>query len=404
MIAIHVYGSSGKISCKGVVSTDMFTRKKGDSAKSALSLTALTKHLVVVFSMLFVAASLLPAQATGIGGFDLRSPADLSIAFDYNSTGLEDHLLFYRPGSGVVYILSNVGGTGNPLSFVPVYASASGIGGYDLRSTADRIIAFDYDGSGKKDHLLCYRPGQGVVYILANTAGVFAPVYTSTAGIGGYPLTSTSDRIIAFDYDGSGLSNYLLLYGPGNSNVSIVKNASGTFSAVFSSSNGIGGFDLKSSADRVIAFDYYGYGAADHLVMYRPGTGTVWILEQTNGSFSPVYASADGIGSWDLMSTADVMFAYDYNGTGHYDHLVAYRPGTGNIRIIGSSYFQYTPVYTGTNGIGGYDLAVSTDQVLPVNVSGNASSMELMLYRPGQGVVYILGNMNGSFSSEFQSQ
>ncbi|MGH7512472.1 MAG: hypothetical protein ACREOQ_06055, partial [Gemmatimonadales bacterium] len=43
--------------------------------------------------------------------------------------------------------------------FSPVYAQGdpgNGIGGYDLASPADRAFAFDYDGSGKLDHLALY--------------------------------------------------------------------------------------------------------------------------------------------------------------------------------------------------------------------------------------------------------
>lgn len=50
------------------------------------------------------------------------------------------------------------------------------IGGYDLLSEQDQIIAFDYTGSGKLDHLLAYRPGAGIAYILANNAGSFMQV------------------------------------------------------------------------------------------------------------------------------------------------------------------------------------------------------------------------------------
>ena len=30
----------------------------------------------------------------------------------------------------------------------------------------DQALAFDYDGSGKLDHLALYRPGHGIIYIL----------------------------------------------------------------------------------------------------------------------------------------------------------------------------------------------------------------------------------------------
>jgi C1A family cysteine protease len=56
------------------------------------------------------------------------------------------------------------------------------------------------------------------------------------------------------------------------------------------SGNGIGGYDLKSSADRAFAFDYDGSGKMDHMALYRPGTGTMWILKKDSaGNFSPVY-------------------------------------------------------------------------------------------------------------------
>lgn len=44
--------------------------------------------------------------------------------------------------------------------------------------------------------------------------------------------------------------------------------------------NGIGGYDLKSPDDKVFAFDYDSSGKLDHLVLYTPGTGTIWILQK----------------------------------------------------------------------------------------------------------------------------
>jgi hypothetical protein len=44
--------------------------------------------------------------------------------------------------------------------------------------------------------------------------------------------------------------------------------------------NGIGGYDLQSTADRVFAFNCSAYGHLDQLVLYRPGTGTIWILDK----------------------------------------------------------------------------------------------------------------------------
>jgi hypothetical protein len=75
----------------------------------------------------------------------------------------------------------------------------------------------------------------------------------------------------------------------------------------------------------------------DHLALYRPGTGTIWILRNNGGQFSPVYQQGDpgnGIGGYDLRRASDRVFAFDYNSNGRLDHLVLYRPGTGTIWIL----------------------------------------------------------------------
>ncbi len=106
------------------------------------------------------------APGNGIGGYDLKSPADQAFAFDYDHSSKPDHIALYRPGTGTMWILKNSGGT-----FSPVYAQGApgnGIGGYDLKSPADRAFAFDYDHSSKPDHIALYRPGTGTMWILKN--------------------------------------------------------------------------------------------------------------------------------------------------------------------------------------------------------------------------------------------
>src|SRR5215469_7260026 len=173
------------------------------------------------------------------------------------------------------------------------------IGGYDLASGFDQVFAFDYDSSGKLDHLALYRPGTGTIWILKNSGGAFSAVYHQGDpgnGIGGYDLKSPADQVFAFDYDGSGKLDHLVLYRPGTGTIWILKNSGGVFSPVYQQGdpgNGIGGDDLKSPADRTFAFYYDGTGRLDHLVLYRPGTGTIWILKNSGGVFSPVYQQGD---------------------------------------------------------------------------------------------------------------
>ncbi|CAM6121961.1 unnamed protein product [Calypogeia fissa] len=313
---------------------------------------------------------------TGIGGYNLLSWADRVFAYDYDHSGKVDHIALYRPGTGTIWILKNSNGT-----FLPVYAQGdpgSGIGGYDLRSAADRAFAYDYDHSGKLDHLALYRPGTGTIWILKNENGVFSPVYAQGDpgyGIGGYDLRSRADRIITYDYDHSGKMDHIVLYRPGTGTIWILKNCYGIFIPVYRQGdpgNGIGGYDLRSPADRIFAYDYDSSGKMDHLALYRPGTGTIWILKNSNGNFSPVYAQGDpgtGIGGYDLLSRADTAFAYDYDGSGKKDHIALYRPGTGTIWILKNDNGVFSRVYAQGDpgsGIGGYDLLSPADSAFTV--------------------------------------
>jgi hypothetical protein len=328
----------------------------------------------------------------GIGGYDLESSADESFPFDYDSSGKSNYLALYRPGTGMFWILKNNAG-----NFTPVYQQAdpgNGIGGYDLKSTADRAFAFDYDSSGKPDHIVLYRPGAGTIWILKNSAGKFSPVYQGT-GIGGYDLQSPADQVFAFDYDGSGKPDHLVLYRPGAGTIWILKNSAGTFSPVYQN-NGIGGYNLQSAADQVFAFDYDGSGKPDHLVLYRPGTGTIWILQNSAGTFSPVYQGT-GIGGYDLQSPSDRALAMDYDRSGRLDHLALYRPGVGTIWILKNSAGAFAPVYQG-GGIGGYNLNSAVDHAMTLDYDGSGKFDHLVLYRPGTSKIAIVQSSAGTFA------
>ena len=385
----------------------MLTRNTVGSRKSKASSLAHTSKLLFLLAVLFVSAPFLRAQTTpsGIAGYDLMSSADLAISFDYTDSGSADHLLFYRPGTGVAYVVQKNTGAN---TYTTVFASSHGIGSYDLLSPADRIIAFDYNGSGYKDHLIAYRPGTGGVQIIANNGGTFTTVFSSSTGIGSFDLRSPADWLLPFDYEGQGIANYLVAYRPGTGVIQILKNMSagstpGSFALMFSSTSGIGGYDLMSPADRICAYDYNSVGSEDHLVLYRPGTGTVYIVGNYNGTFTADYASTSGIGGYDLLSTADLLVPMDFNGSGFLDHILAYRPGTGTAYVLGSAYFSFSPAFESTTGIAGYDLKAPMDRIITFDASGSGLMKDLVMYRPGTGAIEITTNTSGTFASTFQS-
>ena len=212
----------------------------------------------------------------------------------------------------------------------------------ETSTTTLLAITFDYDSSGKQDHCLYYAPGTGQATIYkTNADGTFAKVYSQSSstpgfGAGNVDLTNPGDRVIAFDFLGNGKLDHLLCYRPNTGDVNpglvsiLQRNSDGTFKAVFTSNQGIGGYNLANPIDKIVAFDYQSSGKLDHLVCYRSGEGFCWILKNVNGTFSPVY-NEKGIGGYDLTDPQqrDLIIAYDYSGNGHLDHLVCYRPGYG---------------------------------------------------------------------------
>ncbi|WP_143082578.1 S1 family peptidase [Nonomuraea wenchangensis] len=335
------------------------------------------------------------SSSTGLGGYDLKDARDQVVAFDYEHSGKLDHLLFYRPGTGMVSIVKRNAAEG---TYVPVFSTAGGgLGGHDLKSPADRITAFDYDHSGKLDHLVLYRPATGMVHILKHGSGTtFTPVYSSTGtGIGGYDLKSGADQIIAIDHGSTGKLDHLLLYRPGGHTAWILEHGAGnSFKAVFRSSIGIGDFDLMNAADRIIAFDYGHSGKSDHLVAYRPGAGMVSILKRgTDGSHVPVYSTADGgLGGYNLKSTADQIIAFDYEDTGKLDHLLLYRPGGQTAWVLKHGAGNtFGAVFHSSTGIGGYDLKSTRDRIIAFDLRSSGGQGHLLLYRPLDGIAWFVG-------------
>jgi hypothetical protein len=201
-----------------------------------------------------------------------------------------------------------------------------------------------------------------------------------------------------------------VLYESGTGTIWILKNTDGTFIPVYregSPGRGIGGYDLLSPADSVFAFDYKGTGRLDHLVLYRPGTGAIWILKNQGGAFTPVYQQGEGgigIGGYDLASPSDQMFAFDFKRSGKLDHLALYRPGTGQFWVLDNQDGRFSPVsldgqfdtvFPSENSvqvIDGLNLTSPADRAFAFDYDSSGRLDCLVLYRPGTGGVSILRN------------
>jgi subtilase family protein/VCBS repeat protein/peptidase inhibitor I9 len=311
---------------------------------------------------------------------------------------MRDDLFLYRPGSGSAFLLKYDGNK----DFIPVIGVGdngspppNGIGGYDLLSLNDRVFPFDYNGDGKDD-LFLYRPGTGSVFVLKFdctqnfTSVIHVPDDGPTPenGIGGFDLLSANDRVFPFDYNGDGKDD-LFLYRPGSGSVFVLRSeGDGRFTAVVHVSdngptlpNGIGGYDLLSINDRVFPLDYDGDGK-DELFLYRPGSSAVSVLKfDSNGSFTKM-------GSF--SRTIEQVFPFDYNGDGKAD-LFLNSPSNNTQYVLKS---EGNGNFTQVNS-----FFQPIDRVFPFDYNGDGKD-DLFFYWPGTGSVIVSKSLgNGNFTA-----
>lgn len=359
---------------------------------------------------------------SGIEGCPMSAAITQGFAFDFDSSGNLDHLVFYCSGNNVasqkaLYIIKSNGNN----TYTTRY-SANSIGEFDLTDPKHPNVqgfAFDFEGSGKLDHLVFYCPGTGIVYIFkSNGDGDFTQRYPTSAnpvgtGIGGFDLVGPMDRGFAFDYEGKeGESklNYLVFFRATRGAIYIMKsNGNGTFTTVYSEgdlgadwppSPGIGGCQFLDPNTRGFAFDLTGSGNLDHLVFCYPSQNSVYVIQNQGGTFTTVCPNAANPGGSPALPGFALNdqhirgFAYDFEGSGKQDYLVCYDPGQrtavfckANKQADGTVTFSQS--YYTNQGIGGYDLAYGGDLAFPFDYEGTGKLDYITLFRPGHGAVFI---------------
>jgi len=331
-------------------------------------------------------------SGSGIAGFSLQGEEDRALGFDYNGDGKTD-LFLYRPGTHAACVgRSNGDGT-----FSQAYYSSQGIGGYQATSFRLKAVAFDYDGDGRTDLFLYDYPLSSAGVIRSNEDGTFEAVYVSSTGMAGYPLTSSLDLVIPFDYNGDGKSD-LFICRPNRNLACVVRsNGDGTFTRVYYHGGGIGAYNLTSERDRVFAFDYNGDGKSD-LFLYRVDSDKACVLRSNgDGSFTTVFNSDSGIAGYSLGSLRDVAFPFDYNGDGKSD-IFLYRLDSGYCAVaVSRGDGTFEQAYYSHSGINGFTMGSERDRVLPFDYNGDGRS-DLFMYRQDGGLAYVQrSNGDGTF-------
>jgi hypothetical protein len=324
------------------------------------------------------------STTAGIGGYDLSSAADKVIAFDYAHSGRADHLLMYRPGSNVVQVVRRAAdGT-----YAQVFRSTTGLGDWALNNPVDRIVAFDFEGDGKLDDLMVYRRGVGsadvrnLAVYSQDASGQFVKKYENAAGL---VRNGDDPQLLPVDFDGDGRLDEIMQYDPSVGGTAAVV-AGPSFGYLMPHTTSLGGWTF-APGDRVVPFDRDHDGKSDDLFVYRPGTAQKYAVLSRNTSGG--YSTVDTATWTSLDNAADQVVAMDYDHDGLDDDIVAYRPVAGGFgRVSAITWDAATDTYaplTGPRdgGLGGFDLTNAADRLVPFEGPGTGSRTLVLGYRPG---------------------
>ncbi|HEX2214327.1 MAG TPA: hypothetical protein VHH12_12960, partial [Mycobacterium sp.] len=267
-------------------------------------------------------------RQTGIGGFDFHSAHDQVVPFDFDRSGKQDHLLMYRPGSNIVIISKlRAGDPRDPGDdrYVEVFRSTQGIGGATLTNTSDRIVPFDYDHDGFMDELAVYRPGAERRLTIV-THGQGTSFTTAYTTV--WTLLQSADaQVLAYDFDRDGKMDDLLAYRPTANQIAVVTKGSGAgFMDKVAPATGVLPGYTMGAADRIIAFDYDHTGKADDLFVYRPGSTQQQLHVFTRGT-GATFTKTYATYWWMFQWANTHAIAYDYDHDGRSDDILAYRSG-----------------------------------------------------------------------------
>lgn len=182
-----------------------------------------------------------------------------------------------------------------PLSFEAVYREGdpgNGVGGCELKSDADRALTFDCSHAGELDHIVLYRLGHGIIWIVQHHKGSFSPVFSSQSGIEGYDLRYLEDHAIAFDYGQSGKLDYIALHRPGTGAFGSFATTTAPFLLCIDKATRELRLEAMTSCHLLIASLRLTVTTVERWIISPStvlGMETFWILRNHNGAVSPVY-------------------------------------------------------------------------------------------------------------------
>ena len=265
------------------------------------------------------------------------------VAGDFNGDGLSDVAAMYDYGGNTLHwhVWLSTGDAFAYQGSSPGWWSGAQ---YDPNRTTDRVVAGDFNGDGRSDVAAMYDYGGNTLrwHVWLSTGDAFAYQGSNPGWWSGaqYDPSRTTGRVVAGDFNGDGLSDVAAMYDYGGNTLHwhVWLSTGDAFAYQGSSPGWWSGsqYDPNRTTNRVVAWDFNGDGRSDVAALYDYGGNTarwhVWL--STGDSFdyqgsNPGWWSSTG---YDALRTTDRVVAGDFDGDAIGDVAALYDYGSSTLR------------------------------------------------------------------------
>jgi len=267
---------------------------------------------------------------------------DIVVSGDFNGDGMTDmcKIVGVRDATGQKdQIEFHV--TLNGLDTTTVWRTATS---YNIQKIIGRAAAGDFNGDGKCDiAVMCkYDDAPMQVHVFTSTGSSFnnCKTWCAATTYGNYDADKVTGRFAAGDFNGDGKCDIAVMYKPDTAPIIIQ-----TFVSTGSSFNcqawyngaTIAGYDANKVTGRFVAGDFNGDGKCDIAAMYKYAASPmqVHVFTSTGSSFNgwKTWCAATTYGNYDADKVTGRFAAGDFNGDGKCDIAAMYNPDTAPIII-----------------------------------------------------------------------